>query len=52
MNKYKLTEETITAHGGAVLHRIQAVADFKLADGTTVPAGARGGWIRKSPAEE
>ena len=45
MNKYKLTEETITAPGGAVLHRIQAVVDLKIADGTTVPAGARGGWI-------
>ena len=45
MNKYKLTEETITATGGAVLHRIQAAVDFKLADGTTVPAGSRGGWL-------
>ena len=45
MDKYKLTEETITAPGGAVLHRIQAIVDFKLADGTTVPAGALGGWV-------
>ena len=45
MNKYKLTEETITTPGGAVLHRIQAVVDLKIADGTTVTAGARGGWV-------
>ena len=45
MNKYELTGETKTLDNGAVLRRIRAVRDFKLADGTTFPAGALGGWV-------
>ena len=47
MRKYELTEETKTLADGTVLHRIRAVKDFALADGTEVLAGDLGGWIEK-----
>ena len=47
MKKYELTDETKTLVDGAVLHRIRAVKDFMLADGTKVLAGDLGGWIEK-----
>lgn len=45
--KYELTEETKTLVGGKMLHRIRAVSDFELADGTKVRAGDFGGWIER-----
>lgn len=46
MKKYELTEET-RIEKGVTLHRIRAVKDFTLVDGTTVHAGDLGGWIEK-----
>lgn len=43
--KYKLTRETKKFLDGTVLHRIRAVRDFVLADGTKIRAGDLGGWI-------
>lgn len=45
--KYELTEETETLADGTVLHRIRAVMDFTLVDGTMIYAGDLGGWIEK-----
>lgn len=45
--KYKLTKETKTFFDGMVLHRIRAVRDFVLANGTEVHAGDFGGWVEK-----
>lgn len=45
--KYELTEETKTLVDGTVLHRIRAVRDFALADGTKVHEGDLGGWIER-----
>ena len=47
MKKYELTYETKTIADGTVLHRIRAVRDFTLSDGTKVLAGDLGGWIEK-----
>ena len=47
MKKYELTDETKAVANGTVLHRIRAVKDFTLADGTEVLAGDLGGWIEK-----
>ena len=47
MKKYELTDETKTIADGTVLHRIRAVRDFTLSDGTKVLAGDLGGWIEK-----
>lgn len=45
MKKYELTEETKTLADGTVLHRIRAVRDFTLVDGTEVHKGDLGGWV-------
>ncbi len=45
MKKYELTDESKTLSNGTVLHRIMAVRDFVLVDGTMVHAGDLGGWI-------
>lgn len=37
--KYELTEYTKTIHGRTVLHRIRALRDFRLSDGTMVRKG-------------
>lgn len=47
MKKYELTDETKTFDDGTVLHRIRAVKDFALVDGTKVHKGDRGGWIER-----
>lgn len=45
--KYELTEEINRRLDGTVLHRIRAVEDFTLADGTEVHAGDLGGWVER-----
>ena len=45
MKKYELTGETKTLSGGTVVHRIRAVRDIELMDGTAVRAGGLGGWV-------
>ena len=45
--KYELTEETKTLDDGTVIHRIRAVRDFTLSDGTEIKAGDIGGWIER-----
>ena len=45
--KYELTEEINRRLDGTVLHRIRAVKDFTLADGTEVHAGDLGGWVER-----
>lgn len=44
--KYKLTDET-KKWCGRTLHRIEALKDFELADGTEIHKGDMGGWIEK-----
>ena len=46
MKKYEFTGET-KQWLGRTLHRIRAVADFKLAGGIKVKAGELGGWIEE-----
>lgn len=43
--KYELTGETRDYRKLAVVHRIRALKDFTLHDGTPVKAGELGGWI-------
>ena len=43
--KYELTDLKMTMADGTVVHRIRAVKDFTLADGTEVKTGDIGGWI-------
>ena len=45
--KYELTGETRDFKQLAVVHRIRALKDFTLHDGTQVKAGDLGGWIEK-----
>ena len=45
--KYELTGETRDYRRLAVVHRIRALKDFTLHDGTPVKAGELGGWIEK-----
>lgn len=45
--KYKLTDETKTLACGTVLHRIRAVRNLTLVDGTVVKAGDLGGWVEE-----
>lgn len=42
--KYEFTGETLELYG-ITLHRIRAVKDFELMDGSKVHAGDLGGWI-------
>jgi len=44
--KYELTDETIEI-GDSVLHRIRAVRDFTLKDGTKIKKGELGGWVEE-----
>lgn len=44
--KYKLTDET-KEWFELTLHRIQALRDFELSDGTVIHNGDIGGWIEK-----
>ena len=45
--KYELTEETKILAEGIVLHRVRAVRDFTLSEGTKVKAGDFGGWVER-----
>ena len=45
--KYELTDEVKTLADGTVLHRIRAVRNLILVNGTEVHAGDLGGWIEK-----
>ena len=47
MKKYELTEDTKTLADGTVLHRIRALRDFTLVDGTKVREGDLGGWVER-----
>lgn len=45
MKKYELTSEA-KAVNGHTLHRIRAIKDFALADGTEIKSGDLGGWVK------
>ena len=43
--KYEMTNETKTIKGGIVLHRIRALRNIALANGTEVKTGDKGGFV-------